>query len=247
VIKNKYCRGALIAVGVLATSTAAWAQKAGETNPDWKTLDVGMIATGGIRMVSLMPGQTFSYQTGQAFTPDTAIDCTNFTPAAAEYVLALKAGAKVVKIEVAASAPTPEIPPPETHPRAGRARSSVAAPAPAPSLYYGVLALCKIHKSAEGPASRAYNVQVPAQFLEKARDGFVSVVGEKVAVARYSWETPTQRQAKFSDLFKVSVNQGRTGQQTGAVQEDFSWILWLTDRAPTFTEALPSVPPAAQH
>jgi hypothetical protein len=106
------------------------------------------------------------------------------------------------------------------------------------------LAFCKIHKSAQGPAARTYSVQVPAAYLDKARDGFVSVVGEKVAVARYSWETPTQRRLGLGDLFRLNPNPGAQ-QQMAAVQEDFSWILWLTDRAPTFTEAIPaSTPPA---
>ena len=230
--KQNWKVAAALAIGVWAISPAAWADS---DNPDWRTLDVGMIETGGITMTSMMPGQTFRYQTGGAFTPDSAIDCTNYTPAAAEYVEALKAGAKVVKIEVSASAMAAgQEQQSKGHHRAAAAR-----------VYYGVLALCKIHKSAAGPASRTYSIQVPQQILEKAQDGFVAVVGEKVAVARYGWQTPSHSKLSFSDFFKMPApNQG---DQQGMVQEDFSWILWVTDRAPTFTEAIPATTPAAQH
>ncbi len=58
-------------------------------------------------------------------------------------------------------------------------------------------------------------------------------------MARYSWQTPTHTKLSFSDLFRPPSQQ-----QSGMIQEDFSWILWLTDRAPTFTEAIPATPVA---
>lgn len=197
---------------VLNTSLLAFASPIAHaedtSNPDWKTLDVGLVASRGIIMTSIVPGQSLHVQSGVAFTPTSSIDCTDFTPATAEYVTALKRGALVVKIQV----------------------QGEKAP------FYGVLALCKIHKSAQGPAARSYNVQVPTEYLDKARGGFVSVVGEKVAVARYSWETPSHAKLKFSDLFHLQPTPAQSS-PAGVIQEDFSWIIWLTDRGPTFTEA----------
>ena len=67
--------------------------------------------------------------------------------------------------------------------------------------FYGVLAFCKLHKSATGP-----KIRVPKAYLDKARDGFVSFVAAVLPVQRQSGSQITN--------------------------EDYSWMLWITDRGP---------------
>jgi hypothetical protein len=43
---------------------------------------------------------------------------------------------------------------------------------------HGILALCEVHPRATGPATRSYQIQVPAQYVEATAGGRVSVVYE---------------------------------------------------------------------
>lgn len=67
-----------------------------------------------------------------------------------------------------------------------------------PRPLFGVLALCRVHNSATGAASRAYRIQVPQEYVEATTDGRVSVV----------WEP--------------------SGATNDDMRDAASWILWLS-------------------
>lgn len=55
---------------------------------------------------------------------------------------------------------------------------------------YGVLAICKLPRGATGPASRAYRLQVPHEYIAATEGGRVSVVFEAVDVKGAPTEHP---------------------------------------------------------
>ena len=60
-----------------------------------------------------------------------------------------------------------------------------------PEPLYGVLALCAMDESARGPASRAYRIQVPDEYVTATDDGRATVVYEEVETSssgHTSWQ-----------------------------------------------------------
>lgn len=142
----------------------------------------------------------FKLTGGQAFTPTFGIDCTKLSFAADGWRDAVDAGARKVLIRIP-----------------GR-----------PQPYGGVLALCKVHKSATGPASRSYALIVPSDRIAAARDGLVSSVGEYV---------PVQRNPSLEALGGLGALLAPPPSAYGPsaqISQDNAWILWLSDKPATF-------------
>lgn len=176
----------------------------------WKGLEVGYVVTPGLTI----QGDGIKLASGQAFTPSFEVDCQNLHADPVEFKKALQLGARNVTIR----------------------KQGEKAP------FYGVLALCKVHKSATGPAARGYNIQIPPDRFDKARGGLISTVGESTTIAGYAGSGPGAGEIPPLAALMLGVPVQSPSQQRAAPAdiETPTWILWMTDRGPTFLEALNS-------
>ena len=152
------------------------------------------------------PG-VFKIVGGQPFQAPFAVDCTKLSADASGWKDALTAGAHRVAITLPGQ----------------------------PRFYGGVLALCLIHKSASGPASRAYQIVIPESKIPDAQDGLVASVAEQVDVDRVG----------TVDFAALLLAPPGTVPSIPKVAEDFAWMVWFSDPPTTLGVTFkPSTPPA---
>ena len=117
--------------------------------PAWETVPTGEIQTEGVSIEA--SDGSFSLKTGERFRPPFFTrDCV-VKASPENFELAREWGARSVKVHVP-----------------GRDKP-----------LHGLLAFCKVHPEATGPATRLYQIQVPASSVEKTSGGRVYVVFEE--------------------------------------------------------------------
>ncbi|MCI5137144.1 MAG: caspase family protein [Candidatus Electrothrix sp. AR1] len=167
------------------------------------------------------PNTTFSfpsigkkYQSGATFSPPKTIDCSNLALKTDSFKDAIKAGALFVRIN------TPQQIKSIVKNREGESVTEAVKIKP---VYGGVLALCNVSKYAKGPDSRSYNIRGLDDYLIMSRNGKISVVG---AVSKKG--ELTNLVEKTSGYIVDILHQFTDS-------NDYSWMLWLTDRPTIFT------------
>lgn len=162
---------------------------------------------------TFLPPVGRTYRSDQVFPPPKTIDCSNIALDSDAFEDAIEAGALIVRIH------TPRQVKQIVKNKEGKPVTESVKIKP---IYGGVLALCTVPDSATGPDSRSYRIRGLDEYLLKGRDGRVSVVG---AIPGKGNSTDFIENLMGG---KVSVSQ-----LTGT--EEYSWMLWLTDRTTTFT------------
>ena len=116
-----------------------------------KTPANGVVATEGVTVSA--EDSSFVYETNKYFNTPFAVDwCPTLPIGVDEYTKAEKKGAKRVRVKY----------------------PNLAEP------LFGLLLFCKVPKSATGPGSRSYRIQVPDNYVQATDGGRISVVYEEV-------------------------------------------------------------------
>lgn len=166
------------------------------------------------------PNSTFTflstgkkYRSGAVFSPPKTIDCSKLALDSDAFEDAIDAGAPIVRIH------TPRQIKRIVKNEAGEPITESVKINP---VYGGVLALCKVSEDATGPDSRSYRIRGLDDYLLKGRDGRVSVV----AAIPGRDDRPS---------FKEELIDGKINMLQMTAPVEYSWMLWLTDQAATFT------------
>jgi hypothetical protein len=159
---------------------------------------------------------------GEQFTTPFSVDCRTLSATSDGWPAALAAGAHRVVITLPGE----------------------------PRYYGGVLALCRVHKSAYGPDSRAYSLGIPESAIGEAQNGLVASMARQVMVNRVQ---PINLGAALGGIAVQGLlaQQGLAAQpdassvaQPSVITEDFVWMLWITDRPEVMGVSFqPTVPP----
>jgi hypothetical protein len=130
----------------------AWSVVAGCGAPVFREVPEGKVATPGVTITAA--SGAFELRAGQPFRPPFfARDCL-VTATAENYPAARQMGAQPVRVTVP-----------------GRDQP-----------LHGLLALCRVHPDATGPATRQYLIRVPQSYIDATSGGRVSVLFEETNI-----------------------------------------------------------------
>lgn len=186
-----------------------------------------------LNMVELdYPNVTFNFlstgevrQSGGSFPPPKTIDCSRLSVKPDAFKDAIEAGALVVRIQTPLQV-TYTVKDKYDQAVKDKDGKEITKVEFIKSTYGGVLALCKVSKSATGPDSRRYWIRGLDKYLADGKDGLVSVVAAELS--------HNNQLDVFGELLESSLGVPR--QYTNTNSGAYAWILWLTDRTATFTD-----------